>query len=150
MRTLREATRVVAICGVLFMASNTQAQDKPKEKPDATIRLSAGSVAVGIGYSWGSGELHYKGKKYPFSIDGISVGDVGVTKAEATGSVYHLQKLEDFNGNYTAASAGGTLGGGASASAMKNQSGVEINLVSTTRGLKFKLAVDGVKIQLKK
>ena len=149
MRTLRVAS-VAAICGLTLMASSTQATDKPKEKPDATIRLSAGSVAVGLGYSWGSGELRYKGKKYPFSIDGVSVGDVGVTKAEATGSVYHLHKLEDFNGNYTAASAGATLGGGGGASAMKNQNGVEINLVSTTRGLKLKLAVDGVKIQLKK
>jgi len=121
-----------------------------KEKPDATIRLSAGSVAVGVGFSWGSGTLHYKGKNYPFSIDGVSIGDVGVTKAEATGSVYHLKHLEDFNGNYTAASAGATVAGGGSASSMQNQSGVKINMVSTTRGLKLKLAAEGVKIQLKK
>ena len=75
------------------------------------------------------------------------MGDVGVTKAEASGHVYSLHKLEDFNGNYTAASAGATLGGGGSASTMQNQSGVKINLVSTTQGLKLKLAAEGVKIR---
>ena len=144
MRVSRLAIGAVAIWGLVLTANGTQA----KEKPDATIHLSAGSVAAGIGYSWGSGVLRYKGKNYPFTVDGVSVGDIGVTKAEASGSVYHLKKLEDFNGNYTAASAGATLGGGGSASAMQNQNGVKINLVSTTRGLKLKLAVDGVKIQL--
>ena len=145
MRVSRLAIGAAAIWGLVLTPSSTQA----KEKPDATIRLSAGSVAAGIGFSWGSGVLRYKGKNYPFTVDGVSVGDIGVTKAEASGSVYHLKTLEDFNGNYTAASAGATLGGGGSASAMQNQNGVKINLVSTTRGLKLKLAVDGVKIQLK-
>jgi hypothetical protein len=145
MRVFRVASGVAAICGLLLLHSPAQA----KEKADATIRLSSGSVAVGIGFSWGSGTLHYKGKDYPFSVDGVSVGDVGVSKAEAVGNVYHLKKLEDFNGNYTAASAGATVAGGGSASTMENQNGVKINIHSTTRGLKLKLAVDGVKIQLK-
>jgi len=120
------------------------------DKPSGTISLSTGSVAVGVGYSWGSGVLVFKGKKYPFSIDGLSVGAVGASRASAKGHVYHLQKLEDFNGTYTAASAGGTIGGGGGASAMQNQNGVVIKLVATSQGLKFNLAVDGVKIALKK
>ncbi len=32
--------------------------------PDGTIELSGGSVAVGIGYSWGSGKLVFQGKQY--------------------------------------------------------------------------------------
>ena len=35
--------------------------------PDATVSLSADSVAAGIGISWGSGSLTYKGKTYPIS-----------------------------------------------------------------------------------
>ena len=38
--------------------------------------------------------------------------DIGITKATSAGKVYNLKKLEDFNGNYTAASAEGTLAGG--------------------------------------
>jgi hypothetical protein len=62
-------------------------------KPDATIRLSSGSVAAGIGFSWGKGTLTYKGKDYPISVKGLSIGKVGITKATASGEVYHLKTL---------------------------------------------------------
>lgn len=47
-------------------------------------------------------------------------------------------------------SAGATIAGEAGAAAMRNQNGVVMNLVATTRGLNFDLGVDGVKIELKK
>jgi hypothetical protein len=132
---------VLSLLGLVF------AEDK---KPDATLKLSQGQVALGIGWSWGKGVLTYKGEEYPFKVKGLSVGDVGVTKAEAVGEVYDLKKLSDFNGNYTAAAAQGTLGGGAGASAMKNQNKVVIQLRSTTQGLNVKLAAEGVKFTLEK
>jgi len=120
-----------------------------EEKPDATLTLSKGQVAVGIGWSWGDGVLTFKGKKYPFKVGGLSVVDVGITKGNAVGKVYHLKKLSDFNGTYTGAAAEGTIGGGAGVSAMKNQNGVVIELQSTTQGVNFKLAGEGVKFTLK-
>ena len=120
-----------------------------EEKPDATLKLSKGQVAVGIGWSWGDGVLTFKGKNYPFKVGGLSVVDVGITKANAVGKVYHLKKLSDFNGTYTGAAAEGTVGGGAGISTMKNQNGVVIDLVSTTQGVNFKLAGEGVKFTLK-
>jgi hypothetical protein len=119
-----------------------------EEKPDATLTLSKGQVAVGIGWSWGDGVLTFKGKNYPFKVGGLSVVDVGITKANAVGKVYHLTKLSDFNGTYTGAAAEGTIGGGAGISTMKNQNGVVIELVSTTQGVNFKLAGEGVKFTL--
>jgi hypothetical protein len=123
------------------------AEDK---KPDATLKLSEGQVALGIGWSWGKGVLTYKGKDYPFKVEGLSVGDVGVTKADAVGNVYNLKKMSDFNGTYTSAAAQGTLGGGAGVSTMKNQNGVVINLESTTQGVNVKVAGEGVKFTLDK
>jgi hypothetical protein len=136
---------VLALAAVALSVGPSGAQ----EKPDATIMFSGGSVSAGIGYSWGSGTLSYQGKEYPFSVDGLSVGAVGATSVTASGEVYHLKKPEDFNGNYTAATASGTLGGGAGVTAMQNQAGVVIKLVSTTQGLDLKLAASGVKISLK-
>jgi len=78
------------------------------------------------------------------------VGDVGVKKADAVGKVYNLKKLSDFNGNYASAAAEGTVGGGAGASAMKNQNGVVVELTSTTQGINLKLAAEGVKLTLEK
>jgi hypothetical protein len=136
---------VLALAAVALSVGPSGAQ----EKPDATITFSGGSVSAGIGYSWGSGTLTYQGKEYPFSVDGLSVGAVGATSVTASGEVYHLKKLEDFNGNYAAATASATLGGGAGGTAMENQAGVVIRLVSTTQGVDFKLAASGVKISLK-
>jgi len=136
----------LVIGSIALGSSIARAQE---EKPDATVRLSSGSVAAGIGFSWGSGTLTYQGKDYPFDVTGLSVVDVGITKAEASGTVYHLKKLEDFNGNYTGVSAGVAVAGGGAGTALKNQSGVVLNLVGTTQGLKFKLGVDGVKLTLK-
>jgi len=137
----------VTLTAFLLLSGFAAAQDK---KPDATLSMSEGQVAVGIGFSWGKGVLTYQGKEYPFKVNGLSVVDVGITKATSSGKVYNLKKLEDFNGNYTAASAEGTVAGGAGVLKMKNQNGVEIELVSTTQGVNLKLSVEGVKIQLEK
>ena len=118
--------------------------------PDATLTLSSGSVAAGIGYSWGGGTLTFRGQAYPFKVDGISVGTVGVNRADATANVYNLKALEDFNGTYTAVGVGATVAGGGLAVTMRNQKGVELNLVGMTQGLDFKFSVDGVKFTLSK
>ncbi|HEY7869363.1 MAG TPA: DUF1134 domain-containing protein [Methylomirabilota bacterium] len=146
---MRRTTTTMVTVAVLvaFLSALAMAQDK---KPDATLTLSEGSVAVGIGYSWGKGTLTYKGKKYPVKVEGLSVGEVGVTRATATGNVFNLKKLEDFDGNYVAGGAAGTVGGGAGISAMKNQNGVNIELKSTTQGASLKLAGEGIKLSVVK
>jgi len=119
-------------------------------KPDATIALSGGSVAAGAGFSWGHGSLTYRGKRYAISADGFQVGDVGATRMTASGRVYNLKKLQDFDGTYTAVAAEGTAGGGAGVVRMKNQNGVRVDLVSTTQGANVALGIDGVKMKLKR
>jgi hypothetical protein len=143
----RKIMSLMVLGSLIVFAHLTLAQEK---KPDATLHLSTGSVAVGIGFTWGNGVLTYQGKEYPFSIEGLSVVDVGISKAEANGTVYNLKKLEDFNGSYTGVTAGATVAGGAGATSVRNQNGVVIDLVGTSQGLKFKLSVDGVKMTLKK
>jgi len=120
------------------------------DKADATIRISSGSVAAGIGWSWGKGTLTFKGKEYPLSVKGLSIGKVGITKATASGEVYHLKNLKDFDGNYTAAGAGITLAGGRSAVDMTNQNGVRVRVISTNRGVDLTLGGGGVELKLKK
>ncbi len=143
----RRMVGVLVLAMVLVVSGLALTEEK---EPDATLKLSQGQVAAGIGWSWGGGVLTYKGKDYSFKVDGLSVGDVGITKAEAVGKVYNLKKRSDFNGTYTSAAAEGTIGGGAGATTMKNQNGVVINLTSTTQGLSLKLAAQGVKFTLEK
>jgi len=130
---------------VSLLAGLSLAQAK---KPDATLTLSEGSVGVGIGFSWGKGTLNYQGKSYPVKVEGLSVGEVGVQRATATGDVSNLKKLADFNGNYAAGAAGATIGGGAGVTVMKNQNGVVIEMKSTTQGASLKLAAEGLKLSI--
>ena len=113
------------------------------------VTIESKSVAVGVGVSWGDGTLEFRGKKYPFTVQGLSVVDLGVSKVSAQGDVTNLKKVEDFAGTYTAAGAGGTVGGGMAVAALKNQNGVEMKLTATTQGVKFALAGAGVTIKLK-
>lgn len=143
---MRKLGRIVLALAVVALVAGTAIA---QEKPDATLVFTGGSVAAGIGYSWGSGTLTYNGKEYPFSVEGLSVGSVGASSVTASGDVYNLKTLDDFNGNYAAATAQATIGGGAGATAMQNQKSVLLKIVSTTQGLDFKFAADGVKITLK-
>jgi len=143
----RTAFFITATALTLTLGGAFAAED---EKPDATLKLSAGSVAAGVGVNWGSGTLTYKGKEYPVDVKGLSVGDVGVSKIEASGKVYNLKKIEDFDGNYTALGAGAAVAGGGGVVTMKNQNGVKADLVATTQGVKFALGGGGVDMKIKK
>ena len=94
----------------------------------------------------GRGVLRYQGQDYPISVHRLSVADVGVAHVRATGSVYNLKQLVDFNGTYTGVSAGAVVAVGAGAATIQNDHGVLISLVGTGQGLKFDLGVDGVEM----
>ena len=145
----RRWTLGLAILATLLFSMGAPAVADDKA-PDATIRLTEGSVAVGIGWNWGRGELAYQGKTYHVKVDGLSVAEVGITKAEASGTVYNLKNVEDLNGVYAAAGAEGTAGKGAGVSSLRNDKGVVINLKSETKGANLKLAASGLKITVEK
>ena len=113
------------------------------DTPDATISLSGKTVAVGVSYSQASGTLQYRGQSYPVELKGLSAAGIGGSTFTATGSVYHLAKLDDINGDYVAASAGATVNDGANETTMKNSNGVVVRLRSTSKGLQFNLSVEG-------
>ena len=129
----------------MTMAAIAPAADAP---PSATLALREGSVAAGIGWSWGRGKLNYKGVIHEFKVDGLSVGEVGITSASADGKVFGLTDLANFNGTYVSVATEATVGLGAGATAMKNEHGVVIHLYPTTKGVNVKLAGEGVKLTL--
>lgn len=144
-RTAILAVAVVGLVSLVVGIASISAQGATSGK----VSIESKSVAIGIGVSWGEGTLEYKGKKYPFSVEGLSVVDLGVSKVSARGDVTNLKKVEDFSGTYTAAGAGATVGGGMAVAALKNQNGVEMKLTATTQGVKFALAGAGVTVKLK-
>src|SRR4029453_214828 len=61
MNNVKKIAILLTILGV--MTGFTQAATH-HSKPDATLRLSTGGFALGIGVNWGSGTLTYRGKNY--------------------------------------------------------------------------------------
>jgi hypothetical protein len=126
------------------------AQPAPAAAPaDATLSLSGGAVAAGVGFVWGSGTLDIGGVAHKVKVSGLSIVDLGAANISAAGSVYHLNKLSDFNGVYTTFSAGATIAGGGGVAYLRNQNGVVIRLDSTTQGLRFNLAASGVTLKIR-
>ena len=146
MRRVIMACAVVALCLPIGVAG---AKGKHPSATSGTIKLSGGSAAAGVGLSWSSGTLTYQGKSHPITVNGLDIGTVGISHVTASGTVTNLEKLEDFDGNYTAVGAGATIAGGGGAVTMKNQNGVVVTLKATTRGLKFTLGASGVSMALK-
>src|SRR4029077_11497631 len=138
---------------VAAMTGFTQAASHHHEsRPDATLRLSTGGFALGIGVSWGSGTLTYRGKNYPVKVKGLSVGRVGATSSSAYGEVFNLKHLQDFNGHYDVGGAGTrgvTLGSGRTGTIMSNQAGVIVRVSSTQQGVAVNATGGGVDLQLK-
>jgi hypothetical protein len=139
----RTRMRVMAIASLLVMLPLISAEAQP---PDATLTWTMVSMADGVGYSRGEGVLTFQGRVYRFRIGALAVGEVGVSKAEATGHVYHLTRIEDFSGEYVAASASAAIGGGHGIATMRNQHGVVIDLTAIDQGITLTFAVEGVKI----
>lgn len=120
----------------------------PNGEPVGVVNFAGGSVAAGVGFSWGKGTIVFKGKTHHFKVDGFNVGDVGVASIDATGNAYNLTNIADFAGNYAAAGAGATLAGGGSIMTMQNPHGVVMQIRSTTAGLRLNLGPSGITITM--
>ncbi|WP_163340731.1 EipA family protein [Desulfopila sp. IMCC35008] len=119
-------------------------------KVSGTVKINTKAVAVGIGMSWGKGTLTmYDGSLHDFSIQGLSLVDVGVTSVEAIGEVYNLVEAKDMEGIFVAGEAGAALVGGGSVLALKNGNHVVMKLKTTQKGLRLSLAGQGLKVKLK-
>ena len=120
----------------------------PGGKSVGTVNFAGGSVAAGVGYSWGQGTLDFQGKTHHFKIDGFNVGDVGIARIDATGDVYNLTSMADFDGTYAAAGLGAALAAGGSIMTMQNPHGVVMQIRSTTAGLRLNLGPSGITVTM--
>jgi hypothetical protein len=118
--------------------------------PAGYVWFSGGSVAIGIGYTWGHGTLYNSKdqRQYKFKLSGVSVADVGGAGINAEGEVYNLNDPAELAGSYSAVTAGITVIEGGSVAYLKNDKGIVIKLHSQTGGLRFNLSANGVHITL--
>jgi hypothetical protein len=134
------APRLAGAPGVVATSDSTSTE--------GTISFTAGEMALGIGFQWGSGILTFRGRQYPFYAHGISALDIGVNQVSVAGTVRNLHNVAEFGGNYVAFVAGGALGSGGAVAALRNQNGVTIEGISTTKGLRLKLSAGSMNVTL--
>lgn len=147
MSKVRTVSRLALFFLVMGLASN--AVPAQKATPSGKVTMESTSIAAGVGVSWGDGKLTFKGKTYPFSIDGLSLVNWGISKAQATGDVYNLTDVSKFGGTYVAAEAGLTLAGGVGGMVLRNSDGVVLHLRSVSQGAQLQLGTSGLIIKMK-
>jgi hypothetical protein len=153
-KTFLSLLAIIFVSGVAATAAEGASSPAPVAEgaiPSAYVWLNGGSVAIGIGYTWGHGTLYYSKdqKEYKFKLSGVSVADVGGAGITAEGEVYNLTTPADLSGDYSAVTAGLTIIEGGSVAYLKNDKGVVIKLHSQTGGLRFNLSANGMRITLR-
>lgn len=120
----------------------------PRTAPAATVEIQQLSAAYYGSAATGKGTLNFNGKSHRFSVAGLGVGGMGGQKISATGDVYNLHRLRDFNGTYRGLSRGITLVRGKVHARVKNESGVVIYLKGKTSGVATSLGARAFKVAL--
>jgi hypothetical protein len=115
---------------------------------DATITLTARSAGVGVGFVWGAGTVEYHGQRYPVRADGVGIGAAGMSSVTARGTVYHLQQIDDLNGEFAALGGGFAFGRGGNRLRMRNAKGVVIQFIAKGTGIQLGMGPRGITLQV--
>jgi len=118
------------------------------ETGQVAVVFTKGGFIVGVGS--GEGVLLLRGKKYPFTVSGMSVGfTIGASTTKFVGKAINLRSPGDLAGSYAAGGAGGAFAAGAGGVQLQNANGVILQLSGPKVGLEASAAVGGVTITMK-
>ena len=138
----------LALAASMSGATPALAQGRPPAQ-SGTIAISAHAAALGVGYEWGNGLLRYRGHSYHFTVNGISVADLGIANISARGRVYNLHRVQDFSGTYAALGGEATAGKGIGGQILRNANGVEVRIDESARGARLDASADGIQLTLR-
>jgi hypothetical protein len=137
---------LVALLGILGLAGTST--PLRAETGSVAVVFTKGGFIVGVG--GGEGVLTLRGKRYPFTVAGMSAGfTVGASTTRLTGRALNLRGPQSFEGTYSAIGAGGAVAAGAGAIQLQNANGVILQLSGPRVGVELSAAVGGVTVRLK-
>jgi hypothetical protein len=111
------------------------------------VEVSRAGFIVGVG--GGRGVLTFQGRRYPFTVGGLSVGlTVGASAAQLVGRALNLRQPSDLAGTYSAIGAGAAVAGGASGIRLQNARGVILELQGRRVGFDLSVGVGGATITM--
>lgn len=113
-----------------------------------SVVIESSSVAVGVGFSWGSGTLTYGGEVFPFKMKGLEAVGVGISKVKMTGKAHNLNNVADLAGTYKGLGGGVTMVVGGSAFKARNEHGVTLVMTTFQKGIELSLGGGGLRIEM--
>lgn len=145
MKKYRTGMMLAAVLGLLVSAG--LATPAIAETGAVTVVFTKGGFIVGVG--GGKGVLTFRGKNYPFTVSGMSVGfTIGASTTKFVGKALNLNRPGDLAGSYAAGGAGGALAAGAGGVQLQNANGVILQLSGPKVGAEMSAAVGGVTIAM--
>ncbi|MTV30423.1 hypothetical protein GJ654_05390 [Rhodoblastus acidophilus] len=110
------------------------------------LRFASGGFIIGVG--GGSGTLTFRGRTYPLSIGGLSIGVIGAAGGTLVGRALNLRQPTDIVGTYTAIGAGVAVAAGARVVRMQNQNGVILELHGNQIGFQAAAGLSGLSLSM--
>lgn len=118
------------------------------ETGQVAVIFTKGGLILGVG--GGEGVLILRGRRYPFTVSGMSVGfTIGASTTKLVGRALHLRGPASIEGTYSAVGAGGAIAAGAGGVQLQNANGVILQLSGPKVGAELSAAVGGVTVRLR-
>jgi lipid-binding SYLF domain-containing protein len=147
----RTARRSFACCLAAITLLAVAALTTPSfAQASGHVRVKFVKAGLLVGGGAGSGVLTYRGRNYPFSVSGLSLGvTAGASVSRLEGWASGIREVRDFAGTYSSVGGGGALVGGAGAVHLRNEKGVTIALQGPKAGVEFAANLSEITISLK-
>src|SRR5258705_13642432 len=144
---MRKFAASVALVALLLGVAGVSTPSRA-ETGQVAVVFTKGGFIVGVG--GGEGVLVLRGKRYPFTVSGMSVGfTIGASTTKLVGRALNLRGPPSIEGTFSAVGAGGALAGGAGGGQLQNAKGVILQFSGPKVGVELSAAVAGVTIRLK-
>ena len=139
---------MVLTAALAFLATAGLTTPTLAEVGRVAVVFTKGGFILGVG--GGEGVLIFRGKRYPFTVSGMSVGfTIGASTSKFVGRALNLKSPGDLAGSYATGGAGGALAAGAGAVQLQNANGVILQLSGPRVGVEASAAVGGVTIAMR-
>ena len=144
---MRRSAKYLAIAGALAVAVGLSTPARADTGQVAVV-FTKGGFIVGVG--GGEGVLALRGRHYPFTVSGMSVGfTIGASTTKLVGRALNLKGPASIEGTYGTIGAGGAVAAGAGGVQLQNGNGVILQLSGPKIGAEVSAAVGGVTIRLR-
>src|SRR5947209_15632579 len=123
---MKRFVKSVALVALLVGAAGISTPSRA-ETGQVAVVFTKGGFIVGVG--GGEGVLVLHGKRYPFTVSGMSVGfTIGASTTKLVGRALNVRGPASIEGGYSAIGAGGAVVAGGGGVQLQNANGVILQL----------------------